>query len=349
MKIVLLNTQVPFCRGGAEILADDLESNLKAAGHDVDQIRIPFKWNPQESLINNILACKLFDIESASGVNVDLAIGLKFPAWLVPHKNKAFWIVHQHRSVYDLWETPYSDVKLMPDGDMVRELIIEADKHEISTSKRVFTISETVSRRLRSYNHLESKALYPPPRNAEAFFVGAYKDYFFFPSRVSALKRQAVVIEALAECKQDVRVVFCGEPDNQEYYIELQKRARKIGVTEQITWLGMVSEQEKLDLYSNALMVIFIPYDEDYGYVTPEAMLSSKGVITFEDSGGALEFVRNNVTGLVVANNPSELANKMDQIWSERHHARRMGENARQFVHELNLSWDTVLQGLLDK
>ena len=40
-----------------------------------------------------------------------------------------------------------------------------------------------------------------------------------------------------------------------------------------------------------ALGVIFPPLDEDYGYVTLEAMLAAKPVITCTDSGGPLEFV----------------------------------------------------------
>ena len=43
--------------------------------------------------------------------------------------------------------------------------------------------------------------------------------------------------------------------------------------------------------YAHSLGVIFPAVDEDYGYVTLEAMLSSKPVITCADSGGPLEFV----------------------------------------------------------
>ena len=154
-------------------------------------------------------------------------------------------------------------------------------------------------------------------------------------------------MEALAKCREKVKVVFCGEPDSRVYFDGLRKRARALGVEDQVTWLGRVSEQEKLDLYANALMVIFIPYDEDYGYVTPEAMMSSKAVITLDDSGGPLEFVKNGETGIVVSDDVSALAGALDEVWASRSEAERMGENARQHISEMKLSWKTVLNGLL--
>jgi glycosyltransferase involved in cell wall biosynthesis len=45
--------------------------------------------------------------------------------------------------------------------------------------------------------------------------------------------------------------------------------------------------------------VLFAPYQEDYGYVTLEAFLSRKPVITARDSGGTLEFVEDGVNGYV--------------------------------------------------
>ena len=55
-----------------------------------------------------------------------------------------------------------------------------------------------------------------------------------------------------------------------------------------------------VDLYAGALAVVFPPFDEDYGYVTLEAFLARKPVITTTDAGGPLEFVDDGVTGLVV-------------------------------------------------
>jgi hypothetical protein len=39
-----------------------------------------------------MLACRLFDLSESMGENVDLLIGLKFPAYVVPHPRKVFWL-----------------------------------------------------------------------------------------------------------------------------------------------------------------------------------------------------------------------------------------------------------------
>src|SRR3712207_9457470 len=61
---------------------------------------------------------------------------------------------------------------------------------------------------------------------------------------------------------------------------------------------GFVAEDELLELYANALAVCYLPFDEDYGYVTLEGMLSSKPVVVPRDGGGATEFVEHGSEGL---------------------------------------------------
>jgi len=131
MNILVLNTQIPFCRGGAEVLAEDLLGHLRAAGHDAEILTLPFKWYPQQTLVNSILASKLFDITNFNGVNVDKVIALKFPMWLIPHPDMSLWILHQHRAAYDLWDSNLSDLASMPDGEVLRDLIRREDDRAV--------------------------------------------------------------------------------------------------------------------------------------------------------------------------------------------------------------------------
>jgi hypothetical protein len=182
MNILILNTQIPFCYGGAEVLAEDLQQALQRSGHRAEILTLPFKWNPQQSLVNSILASKLMDISSFNAVTVDKVIALKFPLWLIPHDDMSLWILHQHRAAYDLWDSSMSDMAAMPDGKSLRELIHREDTAAIGGRSQVYTISRNVSNRLKLYNDLGSKVLYPPPRAMEQFRVDSYGDYFFFPS-----------------------------------------------------------------------------------------------------------------------------------------------------------------------
>lgn len=347
MNILILNTQVPFCRGGAEVLAEDLCAQLQLAGHRAEIVTVPFKWYPQQTLVDSMLGARLMDLSSFNGVNIDRVIALKFPLWLAPHPNMSLWILHQHRTAYDLWDSGYSDVAAMPDAGALRETIRHADNEAFARADRIHTISNTVSQRLWEHNGVESGVLYPPPRDMDAYYAGDYGDYFFFPSRITPLKRQALVIEALALSRSQARVVFAGEADTPDYLASLQTRAEQLGVAERIEWLGRISDERKLALYAGARMVIFPPVDEDYGYITPEAMLASRAVLTLEDAGGAREFVTHEGNGLVMPAEPAALAQAMDDIWQSREKARDMGRAARDYITGIGLNWDTVLQGLL--
>ena len=67
--------------------------------------------------------------------------------------------------------------------------------------------------------------------------------------------------------------------------------------------------RERLARWVNrSLACAYIPFDEDYGYVTLEAFYAGKPVITTEDAGGVLDFVRDRATGLVASPDAESLA-----------------------------------------
>lgn len=347
MRIVVATTQVPFVWGGAEILAEGLVQALRAEGHLAEIVAIPFKWYPPERILDHMLASRLLDVTESTGVPVDRVIGLKFPAYFMPHPNKVLWILHQHRTAYDLWDHDLSDLIRFPDGLQVRNAIRAADAQLLPEARHIFTISGNVSRRLQEYCGIHSTPLYHPPQHADQFYAGAAEDYFFFPSRLQPLKRQALVLEALSHTCQPVRVCFAGTADYPDYEYELRALALKYKARHRVEWRGHVTEVEKRDLYAHAMGVIFPPLDEDYGYVTLEAMLAGKLVITCTDSGGPLEFVRDRETGLIVDPTPAALAHAMDELWQDRDRAKRMGEAGLAHYHRLGITWSKVVQRLL--
>ena len=152
MKIALVTVQVPFIRGGAEILAEHLKVQLESRRHSAEIISIPFKWYPGETLLASMVMARLMDLSEVNGERIDLMIGLKFPAYYAPHPNKIIWLLHQHRQAYELWGTPFGDIHQWPNGEFIRASIMTNDRTLMAEAKRVFTISENVSRRLRRFN-----------------------------------------------------------------------------------------------------------------------------------------------------------------------------------------------------
>jgi glycosyltransferase involved in cell wall biosynthesis len=229
----------------------------------------------------------------------------------------------------------------------IREAIHQADKRLLPEAQKIFTIAANVSRRLKTYCGIDSTPLYNPPQHAEHFYCAAAEEYLFFPSRLDPLKRQALVLSALAHTRHQVHMRFAGIADHTAYAEELKRLALEYKVHDRVEWLGLVSEEEKRALYARALGVVFPPLDEDYGYITLEAMLASKPVITCTDSGGPLEFIRHGETGLIAEPTPEALAAAMDRLWDACPQAKAMGEAGRAHYESLGISWPTVVERLL--
>jgi glycosyltransferase involved in cell wall biosynthesis len=345
MRILICTTQVPFTTGGAESHVEGLRHALIEAGHRAETVALPFKWYPPTEIMRSAMAWRLLDLAAANGQNVDLVVGMKFPAYLVEHANKVLWILHQHRSAYNLWGTQFDDLSTYPEGPRVREWIKHCDEKFIPAAKKVFANSRTVADRLRSYNHLDSEVLYHPPPLADRLKSGTQRDFIFCPSRMEPQKRQELLIEAMKYVRAPVKAVFAGNSSDPKHYQSLIKQH---AVADRVCVRGFVSDDELIDLYASALAVAYLPFDEDYGYVTLQSMLAAKPVIVPTDGGGATEFVEDGVTGSIVKPDPQAIAESIDQLHSDRERARRIGEQARDRISSANLSWSNVVGKILN-
>ena len=100
-------------------------------------------------------------------------------------------------------------------------------------------------------------------------------------------------------------------------------------------------------LYRNALGVCYLPFDEDYGYVTLEGMLSARPVIVPRDGGGATEFIEHEHDGLIVNPEPRAIADAIDTLHADRARSRRMGERGREKLLSMKLSWKNVVEKIV--
>jgi glycosyltransferase involved in cell wall biosynthesis/SAM-dependent methyltransferase len=348
MRIGLLNTQVPFVTGGAELLANNLKAELIKAGHEADIISLPFNWYPAQTLVDHIVAGSLLDVTAFNNAPIDLAIGLKFPAYLARHPRKAYWLVHQHRQAYDMWDAGTSDLLHQDSGQAVKGAIEQADRVALG-SARVFTISGNVTQRLERYCGVSSLPIYHPPPLAELLHPGDYGDYVLVPSRLGPAKRQDLVVEALARMRRPLNAVFVGKPDDPTYRDALKRRAAELGLDGRIRWLEGVPGRELAALYAGARAIVFVPVDEDYGYVTLEAMLAHKPVVTVTDAGGPLEFIEHGRNGLVSAPEPDAVARHLDMLAGDAALAAALGAGAIQRYRDMDIAWSTVIDHLLER
>ena len=345
MRIAVLRTQVPFITGGAERHGANLVQALNTRGFDACEVTLPFKWYPGEVLGDHIMAAKMIDVSEVEGVKVDLTIGLKFPAYLANHPNRLFWVLHQHRQAYDQWALGTSDLLDDPQGEALRALIHAEDRAAFEASPHpIYANSGNVAGRLETHLGLASTPLYHPPPNGGALRPGAYGDYLFVPGRINPSKRLELTLEALAQSR--ARLVIAGVAENPAYQNHLMKMTEEMGIAGRITWLGAVDDATLIKHYAEARGVVFVPQDEDYGYITLEAMLSGKPVITVTDAGGPLEFITDGVEGLITAPDAAVLGAAFDRLMEDTAAAERMGQAGLARYKSQNISWDHVVETL---
>lgn len=343
-NILICTTQVPFTTGGAESHVAGLRGALEEAGYNAEVVALPFKWYPPAEIMRGALAWRMLDLTESNGKPVDLVIGMKFPAYVVAHPRKVLWIMHQYRAAYNLWGTQFDDLSTHPEGPRMREWIQACDARFIPEARKVFANSRTVAERLMRFNRIESEPLYHPPPRAASLRAGEQGDYIFYPSRLEAQKRQELLIEALAHTRTPVRAILAGGTREMRRYELLVKNH---GVADRVELRGFVNEGDLIELYANALGVCYLPFDEDYGYVTLEGMLSAKPVVVPRDGGGATEFVEDGREGFIVEPEPRALAEALDSLYDDRRRARAMGARAREKLLAMKLSWQNVVEKII--
>ena len=346
MKVLVVNNMAPFIWGGAEELADHLVINLKRVkGVEAELLRIPFSWMPYDRVADEIMLCRMMEI-----FNADRVIGLKFPAYLIPHAHKTLWLLHQYRQAYDLFESGQSHIPGDDHGGAIRSLVKNADDACFSAiGGRIYVNSATTRDRLQRYNGFGSTILPPPLNDPEIFTDLSTGDYIFAGGRVNAGKRQHLLIEAMKLCRSGVRLIIGGPPDSPADAERLRKAAGEDAAQGRVTLdLGFLDRGKLAAYVGNSLACAYLPFDEDSaGYVTMEAFQARKPVITAADAGGVLEIVKDGVTGLVADPTPRALADAMDRLYLEKRQAKALGQAGYELWTARCITWPDTVERLL--
>jgi glycosyltransferase involved in cell wall biosynthesis len=335
MDVLVCGAQVPFSAGGAELHMDNLVAAVRAAGHRCELVRLPVAWE-KGRLFDAPIAWRLVPLDA------DIIIATNFPSYYARHAHKVVWLFHQHRGAYDAADAPWSDFGLDDASLETQRLLTEWDSRALGEAQRLFTTSGVVADRLARYNGLTGTPLYHPPPLADQLHEGPFGDYVFCPSRLAANKRPELLLEAIGASQTSTRGILAGRGPLRD---DLAVRADKLEIRDRIQFAGFVPDAEIVELYADALAILYAPLDEDYGYVTLQAFFAGKPVITATDSGGVLEWVEDGVTGLVTDGSPKALGAAVGRLAADRQFAERLGAAGRERVR--HLAWPPVVKCLL--
>jgi len=164
------------------------------------------------------------------------------------------------------------------------------DRKTAGRVDRYVAISHYVAGRIRRYYNRESDVVYPPV-DTEFFQPDGRvpEGYLLIVSALVPYKRIDLAIDAARLAGLPLRVV--GEGPDADH---LRERADGAAVE----FLGHQTDEAIRDLYRGATAVV-LPGEEDFGIVPVEAQACGRPVVALA-RGGALETVRDGVTGVLV-------------------------------------------------
>lgn len=340
--ILVCEAQVPFVQGGAEYHVRELVRQLRGHGYPTELVSVPFKWYPKEEILAHAAAWRLLDLSESNGRRIDLLIATKFPSYFARHPNKVVWLIHQHRAAYELAGTRFSDFAHTEADVALRDQLIALDTQTLGECRRRFANARNTADRARRYNGVEIEPLYHPPRLADRITGGPYGDYILSVGRLEAVKRVDLAIRALALTPGRLRLVIAGTGTQADAFRAL---AESLGIADRVQFLGGVDDDTLLSLYAGARAVVFPPFDEDFGYITLEAFLARKAVVTTTDAGGPTEFVVDGENGYIVAPEPQALADAFAVLDHDAGLAQRLGEAG--YVTASAITWSGVIERLV--
>ncbi|KYC43870.1 glycosyl transferase family 1 [Scytonema hofmannii PCC 7110] len=149
-------------------------------------------------------------------------------------------------------------------------------------------------------------------------------------SRLAPWKGQHILIEALAECPQQVTVILVGDAlfGEQEYVQHLHQQVTTLGLEKRVKFLGFRSEIPVL-MTACDIVAHTSTAAEPFGRVIVEAMLCGKPVIAAK-AGGAIELVEQGVNGfLVTPGDARELAKVITNCFQEKEKTVTVANHAR--------------------
>ena len=320
----------------------ELVRELRERGHQAELVSVPFKWYPKDEILPHAAAWRLLDLSESNGQPIDLVIASKFPTYFVRHPNKVAWLIHQYRAAYELCGTEYSDFQHIESDVNLRDRLIQLDTEMLGECRAIFANARNTAQRLATFNGLAAQALYHPPRLAARLKPGPYGDYVLSVGRIESVKRVDLLVRAMVHVDSPIRLIVAGDGTQRA---NVERVAESCGVADRVMFTGAATDQQLLDLYAGALAVLYPPFDEDFGYVTLEAFLARKPVVTCADSGGPTEFVVDGVNGRICEPSAEAIAAAINQFAQNPSLAAAMGEAGQAVA--ARITWDGVVEKLV--
>ncbi len=339
--IVMLHKAYPPWVGGVEKHIGDISEALVKRGWRVTALVCNDAWFETREWRNGVRVLRA----PRWGSIWSQPLTTRYARWLKRLKPD---IVHAHTPFPLAWIMARRLPKTVPlictwHSDIVRQRCIMPFLRplELGFLRRCDTIIATSPTLLEKSNALKpvkekctSIPLSLPPYNYDRLGRGGLlptkKPTTLFVGRLVGYKGLVYLIHAMK--KVDAHLLIAGDGPLR---VPLERMANIAGLSDRISFLGQVSDEEKLELYRQADIFVLpsISANEAFGYVLLEAMTEGLPVISCDLPTGVSYVNQHEHTGLVVPpKNSGALAEAMQRLLSDDELRKTYSMNARRRV-----------------
>ena len=198
MRIAVCAPQVPFVRGGAEIMADTLVAELRAREHEAELVTIPFKWYPGTRVLDQAFLWRLLDLTESDGRPIDLVRRDEVPLLLssATRTSASGCCTSSGRptsSTEPIWASS-------PKNPLTGRCGARSNVWTgiaLGEAKRLFATSRNVAERIERSTGLAAEVMPHPPQELP-YRNDGYGDFVLSVGRLDRAKRNDLLLEAAA-------------------------------------------------------------------------------------------------------------------------------------------------------
>jgi len=239
--------------------------------------------------------------------NYDIVFSTKFPAYCVKHPLHINLHNHWFKRLYVDWKLFYKNLPASEKKEWraCRRKVLQYDKKALHQAI-ILAQSQQVQKRLQQKG-IQAKVLTPPPivfskekKKGKHFLIASMLD--------NDKKRIDFAIRAYQLIKTNYPLIITGTGKDEEKLKTIAKQDKRI------KFVGVVSDEKLKQLYRDAIATIHVGKDEDFGLSVAESLASGCAVITCYDSGGTVEQVIHEVTGIICSPEIEQIGSAIEQV-----------------------------------
>lgn len=238
------------------------------------------------------------------------------------------------------------------------EIRIESERSILDTADRIIAVSTQDRSHMIDYYEASSEKIRVIPCGVDMEFFRpqdkaqartelgiSESKVLLYVGRVQPLKGPDLLLKAIGclgdDEKRGLRLLIVGgDKDGDEDLVRLRGLAQVLGISDMVSFLGIV-EQSRVSRYYNAADVVIVPsHYESFGLVAAEALACGTPVVASR-VGGLTETVKDGVNGYLVSwRCPESFAERIELLLNNEYLRNSLGAQARASVARLN--WPVV-------